>query len=227
MRRDAHALSKAQTFDAIERVRAAIVAAADRLASNACNTVAVQALEIGCTGTRNQGKDSMLVFVEAENRSRAWGLVIQSKQSFAAKQGCETVGGILQAMYLDLKETHSLPPLKTRSGWHGRGKAAAGTLPGCSPSDAAWDEGAWDQRVIYAYVSCDKLFTEQQEDIRRELTRRGHPWMRRLLIVSHNEQSCWHSRTGALLRYIRAAALKSKIVRDTLRYVSSPRQLTV
>ncbi len=134
MRRDAHALSKAQTFDAIERVRAAIVAAADRLASNACNTVAVQALEIGCTGARNQGKDSMLVFVEAENRSRAWGLVIQSKQSFAAKQGCETVGGILQAMYLDLKETHSLPPLKTRSGWHGKeGKPQLARSLGAAP----------------------------------------------------------------------------------------------
>ncbi|CAL8471111.1 g10653 [Coccomyxa elongata] len=75
-RRDAHALSKAQTLETIECICAAIVAAADRLASNPCDSVAVEALEIGCIGVGNKGKHSMVVFVEAEDRSRAWGLVV-------------------------------------------------------------------------------------------------------------------------------------------------------
>ena len=220
-RRDAHALSKAQTWETMEQIRLATVAAANRLASSPGDSVAADALEIGFVGVGNRGKDSMLVFVEAEDSSRAWGLVVQSKQSLAAQQGYETVRGILRAMRSDLKDSHSLPTLHDEwLAWQNR-ESACDEFPESSPSDEDWDEAAWDQRVIYGYVSCDKLFTEQQEEIRKELMLRKHPWMRRVLIVSHNEQACWHSRTGALLRYIRAAAQKVKKVCDTLRYVLS------
>jgi hypothetical protein len=43
--------------------------------------------------------------------------------------------------------------------------------------------------------------------------------MHRLLIASDNKQAFRHSRTGALLRYIQAAAQMNLEVCDTLRYL--------
>lgn len=85
-------------------------------------------------------------------------------------------------MELELSATHSLPTLQPV--WMTWQKKGSADLPECNPSEQSWDESAQDQRLIYAYVSSDKLFTETQEDIRQALLQRGHPWMQRLLSVS-------------------------------------------
>lgn len=217
---DAQALSKAQVCEFMERIRLATVAAVDRLTSNPDDNVAEQTLEIGFSGIGSKGMGSMVVLVEAEDTSRAWGLVMQSVQSSAAQEEHYTVRGILKAMQSDLKETHRLPPLHEEwLAWSGK-ESADSMVPNFSFSDAAWDESAWDERVIYCFVS-NRTFTREQEGIRDRLMERRHPWMRRALIISRNEQAAWYSRTGALLGYIRAAAQKFKTVRDTLRYAPS------
>lgn len=219
--RDANGLSRDELCLETERIRAGIVSAVAQLDSPDADSIAPQRLEIGLVGVGNKGKDSMLVLVEAQNTSRAWGLVVQSKQSLAATTKDDKVPSILESMFSDLKGTHTLPQLHADwVKWQDTpGENPSDTMPTapCSASDAStWDDAAPDQRVIYAYVS-DKLFDHDQEDIRKQLVYRQHPWLRRLLIVSHAEQECWYSRAGALLRSIRAAAQMSKRVRKNLR----------
>ncbi|CAL8469843.1 g9385 [Coccomyxa elongata] len=216
--RDAQVLSKAQVCEFMERIRLATVAAVDRLTSNPDDSVAAQALEIGFSGVGHKGMGSMVVLVEAEDNSRAWGLVMQSAHSSAAQEEYDTVRGILKAMQSDLKETHRLPPLHEEwVAWADKESAdSMHVLPKFGFPDAAWDASAWDERVVYCYVS-DRIFSRQQVEIRDKLMERRHPWMRRTLIISRSEQAAWYARTGALLRYIRAVARKFKTVRDTLR----------
>ena len=226
--RDAHALDWDQVRKTVESIHSAVVAAWTRLEAGDDN-VSTEGLEIGFVGVGNRGKDSLLVLVEAGDMSRAWGLVVQTKQCLAAEDEYETVSGILKAMHSDLKDTHTLPQLPTDwVTWQKQARAGA-ALPEVDPSGAAWDEDDCDQRVIYGFIS-DRLFSDQQENIRQKLVSRQHPWntalMRRVLIVSQYEQACWHSRTGALLRYIRAAAQKNKKFRNGLRWVYGLRQLS-
>ncbi|BDA47434.1 hypothetical protein COCOBI_10-2820 [Coccomyxa sp. Obi] len=215
--RDAKALGMEELQEVTEDMRKAIVAAVDRLAANPDDDgVAAASLEIGGVGPGNNGLDAYMVLVETGNERRAWLLLIQSKQCLAARPKYESVTGILKAMQSDLKATHNLPELPNEwMAWHSK-EGAGSKLPECRPSSAGWDEGAPEQRVIHAYVS-DRIFSKEQKDVREKVMQLQHPWMRRVLIVSCNEAAAWYSRTGALLRYIRAAALQMKNLIKTLR----------
>ena len=178
-------------------------------------------LSIGFVGSGNDGKDSCIVFVEAEDTARAWSISIQSKQDTSATPSYDTCRGILESMQSDLAATHKLPQLQHKwQTWHCSKDASTGksrskgsmALPEGVPSAEGWDESDWQQRVIYAYVS-DRLFSRKQETVRMELLERSHPWMSRILILCKWEQAAWHSRTGALLRYLRQAVIKYKDVR--------------
>ena len=172
-------------------------------------------LKIGFVGTGNNGMDSCIVLVEAADSKRAWAISIQSKQDTSATVTYDTCRGILESMQCDLKATHKLPQLQGHwQSWHssskgaskgnsnGKGGSKSGAFPGGSPSAEGWDESDPQQRVIYAYVS-DRLFSKEQDAVRRELLERGHPWMRRVVILCKWKQVAWYTRTGALLRYIR------------------------
>ncbi|GAQ91329.1 hypothetical protein KFL_007660030 [Klebsormidium nitens] len=69
----------------------------------------------------------------------------------------------------------------------------------------------WTCNMIYSFV-CDRRFSRRQLNLLKEVERRGHPWLQRLLIVSREDQDSWYSRIGALRRSATLHWLSEKMV---------------
>eukprot|EP00243_Klebsormidium_subtile_P000145 TRINITY_DN10231_c0_g6_i1.p1 TRINITY_DN10231_c0_g6~~TRINITY_DN10231_c0_g6_i1.p1 ORF type:complete len:862 (+),score=122.26 TRINITY_DN10231_c0_g6_i1:277-2586(+) len=77
--------------------------------------------------------------------------------------------------------------------------------------DQAFGSESWTSNVIYIYVS-DRRFSQRQLDLLRKVEEKGHPWLRRLIIVSKESQNSWYSRIGALGRAATLRRMSEKLM---------------